>query len=105
MGESANHLVASATRISTLYTSHEHFLLLLRGNKSSTTLGTKLQKLFSPERRLPREFILYPGVSGKSRLASSCLTLRGSGSLPNVQEAVRRFFNMTISGDDFTRSP
>src|SRR5213080_3795752 len=69
-------------------------LLFLRGNKSGTTLGTKLQKLVSPERSLPREFILYPGISGKSRLARRCATLRGSGSLPNVQEAVRIFFKM-----------
>src|SRR5882762_10468414 len=105
MCESAYHLVASATRISALYACHEHFLLLLRGKKSGATLGTELQKLVSPERRLPREFILYPGVSGKSRLASMWATLRGSGSPPNVQEALRIFFKMVGLSRVFTHSP
>jgi hypothetical protein len=47
MGEPTNHLVASATCIPALYAGHEHFLLLLRGKKSGTALGTKLQKLVS----------------------------------------------------------
>src|SRR5260370_3142468 len=104
VGEAANQVVPPAPRISTLYARHEHFLLLLRGNKSGTTLGTKLQKLVSPERRLPREFILYPGISGKSRLASRCATLRDSGSLPNVQEAARIFIKMVSSSRVFTHS-
>src|SRR5260370_39436444 len=105
VGEAANQVVPPAARISTLYARHEHFLLLLRGDKSGTTLGTKLQKLVSPEGRLPREFILYPGVSGKSSPASRCATLRGSGSLPNVQETVRIFFKMVSSSRVFTHSP
>src|SRR5207302_9019755 len=59
MVEPVNHFVTSATRIATLYACHEHFLLLLRGKKSGTAFGTKLQKLVSPKRKLSREFILY----------------------------------------------
>ena len=91
MGESVNHLVTSATGVSTFDACHEHFLLLLRGKKSGTALGTELQKLVSPERRLSGEFILYPEISEKSSLASRWATLRGSGSLPIVQEAARIF--------------
>jgi hypothetical protein len=68
--EPINHLVTPATRIPTLYTGHEHFLLLLRGKKSGTALWTKLQKFVSPQRRLLREFIVYPEASGRSSFAS-----------------------------------
>jgi hypothetical protein len=47
MREPADHLVASATCVPTLYTGHEDFLLLLRGKKCGTTLWAKLQKLVS----------------------------------------------------------
>jgi hypothetical protein len=60
--EPINYLVTTTTRVSTLYARHEDFLLLLRGKKSGTALWTKLQKLVSSQRRLYREFILYPEV-------------------------------------------
>jgi hypothetical protein len=104
VGEPVDHLVSAATRISTLYTGHEHFLLLLRGKKSGTALGTKLQKLVSPQRRPSFEFILYPEKSGRSSSASRWATLRGSGSLPNVQEAPRTFFRVVRSSRVLTHN-
>ncbi len=59
MREPADHLVTSATRVPTLYAGHEDFLLLFRRKKGGAALWTKLQKLVSPQRKLPREFILY----------------------------------------------
>src|SRR6266849_390408 len=106
MRKPADHLIASATRVATLYAGHEDFLLLFRGKKGRAALWTKLQKLVSPQRRLLREFILYLiGVSFCAfSLASKCATLRGSGSLPVVQETESIFFRVVDSSRVFSHN-
>src|SRR3989442_11605460 len=106
MGEPADHLVTSATRVPTLYAGHEDFLLLFRGKKGGAALWTKLQKLVSPQRRLLREFILYliRVRFCAFSLASRCAALRGSGSLPVVQETASIFSRVVDSSRVFSHN-
>src|SRR2546426_9893186 len=106
MGEPADHLVTSAARVPTLHAGHEDFLLLFRGKKGGAALWTKLQKLVSPQRKPPREFILYltKTPSPAFGLPSRSATLRGSGSLSTVKETESIFFKGVDSSPVLTHN-